>query len=69
MRLSSIGKLGRCDELCRCLLVCVGVGGHGNPRKLTPHPESLGGVDKALGEQDREEGGRGCSREWVAVTP
>lgn len=64
MRLSSIGKRGRCDELCRCLLVCVGVGGHGNPRKLTPCPESLGGVDRALGEPDREEEGAVPGSGW-----
>lgn len=34
--------------------------------KLTPCPESLGGVHRALGELDR---GKGLFQEWVEVTP
>lgn len=52
---------GRC-----CVLEA---GGHENPRKLTPCPESRGRVGRALGELAGQKGGRGCSREWVEVIP
>lgn len=48
--------LGRCDEFCRCLLKCAEAGDTGNPGKLTPFPESQGGVGRALNEQARRKG-------------
>lgn len=55
-----------CADAHWCVL---GGGGHGNPGKLTPRPESQGGVGRALGELAVQRGGRGCSTEWVEVTP